>query len=325
MRPRTGIPLLPAFLALSAMCAVVLSVLKSPSFFSHKSKQQLLSPRHVLADLPPVGLAISIIQTEPPFLYTYMTIDADSYQVASPDIRALEPGMTALWGRFVGSCCKQNGHVVDVGSHFGYYSLYSAALGCTYSAIEPVNTFRAILNLNIRVNGFERKGQVYAFAAGNKTRPVNLVIPDSGVMGLAHVAYGSNTSGQASHEKRLDDELNIDSRICGLKIDVEGYEPYALDGAAKLLKSKRVPFVMMEFSPNMSKNDAALGHMLHVLHQIGYSAFEVDWARAKQQKSPNRVDTADLLATKVDIGSQAETDAFIARVRPNTNLWLSLE
>jgi FkbM family methyltransferase len=304
------------------------------TFMSNGTSSALAIPKNsdlsFMSDLPTSGLAVSVIQTTPPFLYTYLSIDQDSYQVADPNIRALEPAMTALWGHYVGPCCRQhNGHILDIGSHFGYYSLYSAALGCTFSAIEPVNTFRSILKMNLHLNGFTDQGRVYPFAAGNQDRQVSLVVPTSGILGTASVLPGdSQDQGQQkAQEKRVDDAVELDSssKICGLKIDVEGYEPNALEGAAQLLKSKRVPIIMMEFSPDFSNNDAYLEKMLQTLHRIGYTAFEVNWGVAKQSSAPGMVDIKQTEKETVDISSEKSRQALIARARPNTNLWLTLK
>lgn len=120
-------------------------------------------------------------------------------------------------------------------------------------------------------------------------------------------------------------QINSSSKICGLKIDVEGYEPYALEGVVKLLKSKRVPIIMMEFSPDLTKNDAYLETMLQTLHSIGYTAFEVDWAVAKQSSAPGMVDIKQTEKEVVDISTEQSRLALIARVHPNTNLWLTLK
>ncbi len=58
--------------------------------------------------------------------------------------RALEPGLTALWIDRTRECCKRGGHVIDVGAHFGYYSLLAASLGCHFTAFEPVSVSHTV-------------------------------------------------------------------------------------------------------------------------------------------------------------------------------------
>ena len=45
------------------------------------------------------------------------------------------------------------GAVIDVGANFGWYSLYSLALGCRVLAFEPVGVWREAIELGIALNG----------------------------------------------------------------------------------------------------------------------------------------------------------------------------
>ena len=46
------------------------------------------------------------------------------------EIGVHEPGYTAHWRALVQRCCSGHGHVLDVGANLGFFSLFSAALGC---------------------------------------------------------------------------------------------------------------------------------------------------------------------------------------------------
>jgi len=51
----------------------------------------------------------------------------------------VEPTITLAWHEATWQCCQQpNALVVDVGGNFGWYTLYSIALGCKSIVFEPV-------------------------------------------------------------------------------------------------------------------------------------------------------------------------------------------
>lgn len=191
--------------------------------FNHK--------RHLFAQVPS------------PFLYAYLYEDQDSYQVSDANIRALEPGITALLVEKIATCCGSGGHFIDVGSHFGYYSMLAASLGCSYSAFEPVPAFQKLIKLNQVLNGVQHQGDVYEFAIGDVEAEALIKVPSTGVLGLARIKrYENGTLINPAHRNQTEGEIltvktrrmnskkyNIpttDKRICAMKIDVEGDEPY---------------------------------------------------------------------------------------------------
>lgn len=122
--------------------------------------------------------------------------------------------------------------MVDVGSHFGYYSLLSASIGCSFSAFEPVPTFGALLGLNVHLNNIHDVGNVYRYAVGVQKGVVRMAVPSKGKLGLAHIVspVSSNQEWRTievpiSTLDQLLDSRN-DSPICGIKIDVEGKQGY---------------------------------------------------------------------------------------------------
>lgn len=53
-----------------------------------------------------------------------------------------------------------------------------------------------------------------------------------------------------------------------LKIDVEGYEPFVLKGAERLLN--RVDLVLFEYNRNDGKTNFGIANMVRLLHDFGY-------------------------------------------------------
>jgi FkbM family methyltransferase len=242
-------------------------------------------------------------------------------------IRALEPGLSALWIAKVRPCCGQGGKVFDVGSHFGYYALLANAMGCSFEAFEPVPTFRSVLQFNTMVN--HARGNVHPYALGVGTNPLKMAVPTTGILGLAHVTAMDNPDGISVEQRRLDEFLKVGGPqdICMLKIDVEGYEPTVLKSVEDAIRSRSIKHIMLEFSPGM-RTDGLLD-MLQMFYEAGYTAHEVNWGEAKQHQTINAINARDMLspASRVDISNVVSQQAFVDRVRPqiNTNLWLEFD
>ena len=151
---------------------------------------------------------------------------------------------------------RRAGRVIDVGGNVGWYTLYSLALGCRVSVVEPVPLFQQVLRLGLSLNpGFAQRVTIYdnvvhyrRGAAFNVSVPLTHRYQFEGKwqrrkMGMAGVVVGE--AGEALKRERTReggalpphelhaaravtlDELApaVDERLCGLKVDVEGLEP----------------------------------------------------------------------------------------------------
>lgn len=140
--------------------------------------------------------------------------------------------------------------IIDIGANFGFHSLEFAELvGDTgrVEAFEPQRVVFYQLCGNAIANGFDN---IYAhnLALGDSETTVLIETPqyykdDKINIGNAHInAY----TGMGAHEVkqvRLDD-LHFDN-VSVIKIDVQGFEPYVLDGAIKTIEKHR-PHIFIE-------------------------------------------------------------------------------
>ena len=84
--------------------------------------------------------------TDPPFTFAYNPNDADMQRMREQLV--LEPVLTHAWHEATWRCCaRPGGLVVDVGGNFGWYTLFSLALGCEVIVFEPVPLFQEVLRL----------------------------------------------------------------------------------------------------------------------------------------------------------------------------------
>jgi len=141
-------------------------------------------------------------------------------------------------------------YVLDVGANIGFYTMLAARMvgpeGRVF-AIEPVDKNVQLICAGTTANRFENV-EIFPLAAGSRNE-------------IVAVETHSNTSNCELHDiaedsprasyaivRKLDDLLSAVDRVDVIKIDVEGFEPRALQGMAKLLSRSR-PVIFTEFHP----------------------------------------------------------------------------
>lgn len=159
---------------------------------------------------------------------------------------------------------KPDLHFLDIGANLGYYSLLVAS-HCPQAKIYSFEPDRKNFNLfstSIIYNQFQNQIQSYRLAVSNENKTI--VISNLG----NQANYGARFTGNTAQELRayvhgenpyyeeipavrLDDFLP-DIQIDMVKIDIEGYEPFALQGMLNLLKKNR-PIILAEFAPSNLK------------------------------------------------------------------------
>lgn len=125
--------------------------------------------------------------------------------------------------------------VVDVGAHIGSYTVRAAAAGAQVVAIEPDAQTFAILERNVRENGFSAV-RLLRLAVSDREEKRALFVP-SGYFGRASFVHGSAIGREDVLCDTLDHLIPESEfpRVDWLKIDVEGFEVHALEGASALL------------------------------------------------------------------------------------------
>ena len=134
--------------------------------------------------------------------------------------------------------------IVDVGANVGYYTLLFERLAgpdASIVAIEPSRENVQELRRNVERNGL-RNVRIHTIAVGAY----------SGEATLAESLNGRVVPpGEGTHQVQMRtlDEL-LPERIDFLKIDVEGYESFVVDGARRVLERDR-PILFLEFHPEL--------------------------------------------------------------------------
>lgn len=141
--------------------------------------------------------------------------------------------------------------VLDVGANIGYYTLLvSRLVGAAgrVHAFEPDPSNVAILRRNLADNQCHNV-MVHQVAVGNTDATIGLYrCADNAGM---HRVYESVCCGDDAVDVRsvvLDQVMRDESQIDFIKMDIEGYEYFALEGMARII-GEHSPTILVEFSP----------------------------------------------------------------------------
>jgi FkbM family methyltransferase len=234
----------------------------------------------------PLGQMLESVttRTHPPFTFAFKPDDDDMARMRQQLI--LEPTLTHAWHEATWRCCRRpGGLVVDVGGNFGWYTLYSLALGCSVAVFEPVPTYREVLRLGVTLNpGFGERVRLYGNVvydtpgnytlrvpiAGGKHRKKLGMTGMAGSRGVLKSDFNAKAYSVVASSVRIDDLIQSDA--CLLKADVEGYEPQVLQTAQKLLSTRLVPALQLELTrtPKSPDQTCATIKTLEHLDRLGY-------------------------------------------------------
>ncbi|MDO8288333.1 MAG: FkbM family methyltransferase [Parvibaculum sp.] len=157
----------------------------------------------------------------------------------------------------------QDAIFLDVGANIGTHTIYAMNSGLFAQAVcfEPDPENFRFLSLNIKENGYGEKCHLLNMALGGAagTAELELAADNFGDHRIRQSGQGTGVENRYDEEKRktvsvrmetLDSalaELGIDPAKCFLHMDVQGFEPYVLQGAPKFLASCKTIFT--EFWP----------------------------------------------------------------------------
>ncbi|MDR3372277.1 MAG: FkbM family methyltransferase, partial [Ancalomicrobiaceae bacterium] len=212
-----------------------------------------------------------------------------------------ERATSALFSRL----CTAADTVIDIGAHYGFFSLLAAATRAPAKiiAVEPVPVSCEILRLNTDVsgNGLIEVRQAAASAHSGTA---------SFVLSAASDSCSFYEHPNAAAIGRVDVEtLSIDDLLSGrpaerllIKMDTDGHELAVLQGVAETLARSKDVRLVIEFNPKMQR---AAGHdpdeLLEELWRLGFETFLIDDILPRYYRVQSGVDWARLF----DVGSYA--------------------
>ncbi len=163
---------------------------------------------------------------------------------------------------------------IDIGAHVGFWSFYLCKNFEMVHAFEPVKDFRDCFNLNVKAKNIK----LYDCALGKEDSFISMEIDQSN-SGKTHIKNQDTTNKIPI--KKLDD-FNF-TKIDFIKIDVEGYEEFVIQGGLETLKKNR-PLIIIEQKTGSDRYGLEKYGAIKQLESIGAKVidrvvddFIIDW------------------------------------------------
>jgi len=174
---------------------------------------------------------------------------------------------------------KPGGAFVDVGAHYGFYSLLVKKMNLKDSdviSVEPVKENFDLLNKNVRLNNFTR------------VKTINCAVSNKTGTRVFNVAEASDSSSFYNHpltkciRKDTVRTTTLDSLLKGkhinmIKIDTEGHELSVLSGMKQVVKNNPEMLIIIEFNPKCIR---AAGRqpeeLIDSLSRMDYEIYMID-------------------------------------------------
>jgi FkbM family methyltransferase len=184
--------------------------------------------------------------------------------------------------------------LVDVGANVGMYTVWAAKTrGVRVYAFEPEAQNYALLNRNLVLNGLGERVTAYCLALSNAEGFSELHLSDLRAGGSCH-SLGERVDfahrpmrpaySQGCISARLDDLVSrrVVAEPHYVKIDVDGFEPKVIAGAAAVLRDSRLKSLLVEINQNLPDHMELVAH----LNACGYRHDPAQVERAVRKSGP---------------------------------------
>ena len=183
--------------------------------------------------------------------------------------------------RCLAGCARSKATAFDIGANVGAFTCLAASLGYRVHSFEPIPETFCRLKNNVKFNGLLGSAQLNCLAVGKDQGLVTFHVKENAAainrMALpGMVLPDSATSTQLVAVSSLDAYCSAESidRIDFLKLDVEGMEPFVLQGAKRLFIERRIAAVLIEICPgNLRAVGLSPGDLYHEFETIRYSPY----------------------------------------------------
>jgi FkbM family methyltransferase len=178
--------------------------------------------------------------------------------------------------------CNRDMVLVDVGAHFGLFSLaaiHYGGPGAKALAVDPSPTAARIMRIQAQLNQVADRLQIIEASVGEKNGWQNMVAV--GVLAGGYFVWP--TVNHSDHELTRTPEITLD-QLCEdyklvpthIKIDVEGNEAAVLKGGQKILSQEPKPLLFIELH-NQIIRDHGKDPMetIHIIRDLGFEIFSV--------------------------------------------------
>lgn len=175
---------------------------------------------------------------------------------------------------------QKGGLFVDVGANYGYFSLLWCAQKTSNRAVafEASPRNHEAIEANISNARFNEFIDIRRNAVGKESGIIKFALGPSEQTGWGGIVLADNQKDTVEVSVvRLDDVLGDDVFVDVLKIDIEGADTWALMGAERLLRDKKIGRIFYEENrPRMEELGIRVGETRNFLEGHGYSVSLLD-------------------------------------------------
>lgn len=174
---------------------------------------------------------------------------------------------------------------VDVGSNVGHFSLLAASQGAKVIAIEPIPDTFSRLQKNIDLNNFSELVRCENIGVGNTIGELKFT---SSKDVMNSVAVTSDTHCISVPVTTLEVLLK-DKSPKMIKIDVEGYEYFVLEGATEVLQNTSLKYLLIELNESSLKFGKSSQEIHEFILKFGFlpAIYDVEHKKIIEQKTFN--------------------------------------
>lgn len=159
---------------------------------------------------------------------------------------------------------------LDVGANVGHYSLLMSGLKQAKSvAIEPVPKTCSLLKEQIKLNNLEHLIDARNIGVSNENGELYFST-DRGTMDRI---VDKNYKNAVAVEVQTIDNLLSHTIPLAIKMDVEGYEKYALQGAKKCLSNEHLKVIILELNESGKKYQISDNEVYNLVLSYGFKPY----------------------------------------------------
>eukprot|EP01116_Phalansterium_solitarium_P006102 TRINITY_DN18419_c0_g1_i1.p1 TRINITY_DN18419_c0_g1~~TRINITY_DN18419_c0_g1_i1.p1 ORF type:complete len:384 (+),score=107.38 TRINITY_DN18419_c0_g1_i1:167-1318(+) len=270
------------------------------------------------------------VDATPPFMMAMPDIDKEG---VGKDLHrnAIIEAPTTRFFQFIlqERCALSPELVVDLGANFGYFSTYSAVMGCRVISLEAQPRLGAITNATFHLNNVQKRvkwhNHIVHFDPDAKLR-IHYNLGTCWACSYVEIPRGPPGPDSVDVSAvRVDSIVKEDVLL--LKIDVEGFEVNALESAEGLLTKYNVENIVIEWNPGMNTNakttKAKATEWLHKLDDMGYVLRHYD-LRMQYPKDGLKEESFPILGKTWVIPREKmeDFDDFTFKGNREANIWL---
>lgn len=195
------------------------------------------------------------------------------------------------------SIIKKGDHVLDVGANVGFHTLFFAQLvgnEGSVTSFEPVPNNYLALNININLNGFLHI-KALNIALSNKHEKVTIDVDINSKNPGSYNLF--EKGGHTQIECHIGDDIIGNQKVDFIKIDVEGYESFVIDGLLETIKMHK-PKIIFEYDKHYhQKTGRSENYIFTLLASHGYRHQYISRNGLQNIESFNKLISGNILAS----------------------------